>query len=190
MNYLFKTFASTLLISLFAGCVNFEPVQDTTRFYTMNGPVRDATSDSQASFTIADVQVVDYLDNSQIVRRQSNNEVAYLSGHRWAGQIEDQIRQVAVLALEMREGSGYVSTDAGIPADYQVFLSVLQFELVRDDAVSVVIEYSILDTESHQRIASGRVARSSEAQGDIGQRIEVLQSTLANTLQEAFKALK
>lgn len=190
MNDLFKITASILLISLFAGCVNFEPVADTTRFYTMNGPARDATTVTRASFTIADVQVVDYLDNSQIVRRQSSNEVTYLSGHRWAGQIEDQIRQVAVQALEMREGSGYVSTDAGIPADYQVFLSVLQFELVRDDAVSVVIEYSILDTESHQRIASGRVARSSEAQGEIGQRIEILQATLASALQEAFATLE
>ena len=83
-----------------------------------------------------------------------------------------------------------MSADAGIPADYQVFLSVLQFELVRDDSVSVVLEYSILDTESHQRIASGRVARSSEAKGDIGQRIEVLKATLVNALQEAFKSLK
>jgi uncharacterized lipoprotein YmbA len=190
MNYLFKTFASTLLISLFAGCVNFEPVPDTTRFYVMNGPASDATTVTRASFTIADVQVLDYLDNSQVVRRQSSNEVSYLSGHRWAGQVEDQIRQVAVHALEMRQGSGYVSADAGIPADYQVFLSVLQFELVRDDSVSVVLEYSILDTESHQRIASGRVARSSEAKGDIGQRIEVLKATLVNALQEAFKSLK
>ncbi len=93
-------------------------------------------------------------------------------------------------SLEQTQQEGYVSTDPGTPADHKVFLSVLQFELVGDDSVAVVIEYSILDTESHQRIASGRVARSSDAQGDVGQRIEILQDTLAKALQEAFTSLK
>jgi uncharacterized lipoprotein YmbA len=190
MNTLSKSTVGILLISLLGGCVNFEPVPDMTRFYVMNGPVRDAISTTRASFTITDVQIADYLDNSQVVRRKSSNEVTYLSGHRWAGQIEDQVRQVAVQALEQTQQEGYVSTDPGTPADHKVFLSVLQFELVGDDSVAVVIEYSILDTESHQRIASGRVARSSDAQGDVGQRIEILQDTLAKALQEAFTSLK
>ncbi len=75
MNTLSKSTVGILLISLLGGCVNFEPVPDMTRFYVMNGPVRDAISTTRASFTIADVQIADYLDNSQVVRRKSSNEV-------------------------------------------------------------------------------------------------------------------
>jgi uncharacterized lipoprotein YmbA len=132
---------------LLGGCVRSpEP-----KFYTLT-PVQDQSSGRRshpvehAVIGIGPVKLADYLDQSQIVTRTSNNQVEKAEFDRWVGSFKDNF--INVLADDL----GFLLSDqqihlypwrTSVALDYQVTLNVIRCDGRLGDAAWLETRWSI-----------------------------------------------
>jgi uncharacterized protein len=136
--------------ALFAcGCLGRSPAPS---FYTLT-PVQDqvvagrSNAARQAAIGIGPVKLADYLDESLIVTRTSDNQAIKAQFHRWAGSFKDNFTNV------LADDLGFIlSTDRvylypwrlSVPVDYQVMVDVVRCDGRLGEAAWLEARWSIL----------------------------------------------
>ncbi len=136
-------------IILFAGCLSRSPAPT---FYALT-PEQDQMTSRRSSpvqnavIGIGPVKLADYLDESEIVTRKSDNQLAKAEFHRWVGSFKNNF--VNVLADDL----GFLlATDrihlypwrVSVPIDYQIILDVVRCDGRLGDAAWLEVRWSIL----------------------------------------------
>ena len=169
MNRLYQYFiriqlAVLLMGALFAtsGCVNLDPVGDDTAFHVLGGSRETRLAEGKSRLQIRRVVLADYLQSSMLIKRAGNNELTYLSNHRWAGSLENMVADVCADALEKAHEGLFVTTvDSGQTGKW-MSVHVGRFELLADDRVAVLIEYRLGDSGTREILSEGRFERISD----------------------------
>jgi uncharacterized protein len=148
-------FSRTLMVvltgaALFAGgCLGRSPAPS---FYTLT-PVQDqvvagrSTAARQVAIGIGPVKLADYLDESLIVTRTSDNQAIKAEFHRWTGSFKDNFMNV------LADDLGFILvTDRvylypwrlSVPVDYQVLVDVVRCDGRLGEAAWLEARWSIL----------------------------------------------
>jgi len=132
----------------FGGCRSQSP-----RFYTLN-PIQEDQVISKskglaqnAVIGIGPVKLADYLDQSMLVTRTSDNEAVKAQFDRWAGSLKDNF--INVLAdnlgvLLSTERIYLYPWRVSVPIDYQVMLDIVRCDGRLGDAVWLEVRWSII----------------------------------------------
>jgi uncharacterized lipoprotein YmbA len=82
------------LLALTAGCVSVGPTADTTRFYTLQGPL-PARQDKQQGLRVGlrTVRVPGHLHSKRMAVRKGKNELVYSDAHRWAEDLDTMVQR-------------------------------------------------------------------------------------------------
>ena len=130
------------------GCRSQSP-----RFYTLNPIQEDQVISKRKSpaqsavIGIGPVKLADYLDQSMLVTRTSDNEAVKAQFDRWAGSLKDNF--INVLAdnlgvLLLTERIYLYPWRVSVPIDYQVMLDIVRCDGRLGDAVWLEVRWSII----------------------------------------------
>ncbi len=151
----------TSIVIVFCGCVR----SPAPRFYTLTSMQEDRDVSTKylpaknAVIGIGPVTVADYLDQSKIVTRTSNNQVVKAEFDRWAGPFKDNF--VNVLADDI----GFVlHTERiylypwrnSVPIDYQVTVDVVRCDGKLGDAAWLETRWSIFKWPEKKMVKTSR----------------------------------
>ncbi|MEX0326420.1 MAG: membrane integrity-associated transporter subunit PqiC [Puniceicoccaceae bacterium] len=177
--------ASIAALATLTGCINFDPIQETTTFHVLGQASRGSVDPIELRVAIRDTHLMDFLNNSQVVELSGTSEVRYLSQHRWAGALDSMISQVVASELEASVSGLYATAGDSAEADLNVDITILQFCLTDTSGVSVSMEYRIVDADTRSAVAEGRVSRSIEDAGSsTSRRVSRLESALRDAVKE------
>jgi hypothetical protein len=135
------------------------------RFYTLTSlknveiPVAVEVAERRGILAVGPVEIADYLDRPQIVRRDGATSVALLENDRWAGSLQRDLARVLIDNLGVLLGpEGYLVLpwEVTARADGRVQVSVTRLE--RTDQQTVVLEalWTLLGKERGDILATGR----------------------------------
>jgi hypothetical protein len=104
---------------------------------------------------VGPVALPEYLNRSQIVSRQGENQLQLAEFDRWAEPLGKNFTRVLVLNL-----STLLSTDRmalhpwnrSTPIDYQVIVDVARFEAGPDEKISLLARWSIVDAGKRETL--------------------------------------
>jgi uncharacterized lipoprotein YmbA len=124
-------------------------------------PTGDRVLAGLPSVLVAQTQVPDYLDRPQIVERTAANELKLIEADHWAERLSINISRVVALNL-----SAMVPADANIvaaarsslPYDYQVVLTLNNFELDQSGAALLGGRWSVTNAEGTKELAAATIS--------------------------------
>jgi uncharacterized lipoprotein YmbA len=168
-----------LSIMLLPGCVNLEPVEDNTSFYILSVK-RDAFDGNiEKRISVRSIDLVDYLKNSQIVRRAAGNQIRYLSNHRWAGDLDLMIGMVVADEIEKLKEGVYATVGESLNPDFNLDLNILNFDITETGQSEVTLEWVLVDANSRDVVNEGRTQASISSSSDIpSDQVSALESAL------------
>ncbi len=155
---------TVILVSMaifFGGCLSRSPAPS---FYALT-PMQDQVVSwkpspvKNAVIGIGPVKLADYLDESQIVTRTSDNQLAKAEFNRWVGSFKDNLTNV------LADDIGFLlSTDrvylypwrVSVPIDYQIVLDIVRCDGRLGDAAWLEARWSILAGPDKSLLKMGR----------------------------------
>ena len=191
-----------ILIVLFvlsaAGCAYQSP---SSNFYVLS-PRAQPGPPVQADLLlgVGPVNIADYLDRSQIVRRQSDVSLRLDEFNRWAGDYGKNITTVLAYDLARILGSEGVLPypwSSSINLDYQVLLDISRFDTGPDNRVILDVQWQLfrkhpdkllltkrshIETQASNDSLEAQVQAQSEALAQMG---AVIAAALRNLLDDA-----
>ncbi|MEX0323624.1 MAG: membrane integrity-associated transporter subunit PqiC [Puniceicoccaceae bacterium] len=168
-----------LPLCLFAGCVNLKPVEDTTKFYVLSVKRDGYDGEIEKRVAVRSIDLVDYLRNTQIVKRARGNEIKYLAGHRWAGDLDLMIGMVVADEIEDLRSGVYATVGDSLNPDLNLDLKVLNFDITASDSSEVTLEWVIIDAVTREILHEGRGQASvSSSSSDPSDQVAALESAL------------
>lgn len=169
------------------------------RFYTLN-PIQDqvisrrSSAGHNAVIGIGPVKMADYLDQSQIVTRTGDNQVAKAEFDRWVGPLKNNF--VNVLA----ENIGFLlPTDQiqlfpwrpDLPIDYQVTVDVARYDGRLGDMARLESRWNILQGPERKLVKTGRSSISEPVTGpDYADLVAAQSRALGRLSQEIVQGIK
>ena len=95
--------------------------------YDLTAPAPAPTPLGKARLHLRDPKVADNLDTDRILVRAAGNVYAVLPGAKWSDRLPVLLR--AKLAATLSDGAGFALVDDAAPADYNLEMTVRDFEL-------------------------------------------------------------
>jgi uncharacterized protein len=134
--------AAVALLSVLVACAppqlgnlkNIGKESDPTRFYTLTATstgTQDAAAMPYIVLGVGPVNVADYLDRSQIVVRESSNQLTLAEFDRWAGSPAKEIQRVLVANLANQLGTERIVSypwKSSVDPEMTVEMTVEKFE--------------------------------------------------------------
>jgi hypothetical protein len=159
------------------------------RFYTLaslqegkNSPAIEM-AERRGIVAVGPVEIADYLDRPQIVRRDGATSVALLEVDRWAGSLQDDLARVLVDNLAVLLGPGgylVLPWEATVHADGRVQVSVTRFEGAGQDTVVLDALWTLHGKEKGELLAAGNaVIVEPVGGGGAGGMVEAMSRALA-----------
>jgi len=188
-------FSMAILLTLFSGCGTTRP----SRFYTLN-PLQTLESAKQValpgppiSIGIAPVEIPDYLDRPQIVRRTDKSELFIDEFDRWAGSLDDDIARVLSenLSILLSQEHVLILTGGGAaPVEHRIVVKVSRFDLMPDDTALLKSQWTVFGKDG--RIILIRESNFSEhIDGvDYGARIAAMSRAIEMLSRDIAEAMK
>ena len=141
MRSLVRTLA---LAAILPGCASSPPAQ----FYTLSGtaaPGFSPAAQSEVRVVVGPATVPPSVDRPQLVLRTSENRVSIVEQARWAEPLARAIPDVIAADLGQQLGSRAVLAYPQSPEafDCQVFLEVLRFDSVLNEAATVEVAWTL-----------------------------------------------
>lgn len=133
------------MLLLLAGCLNLAPKPDPTRFYLL-APTVDSSRGGgvrvkgTATIGLREVELPNYLDQSQLVTRVGPNEVKFLETARWGEPLGAMLTRVLASDLAAAAGLDEVvfhPWSRSRAPSYELRISVQRFE---QDSQQVVLD--------------------------------------------------
>lgn len=149
----FAILLTMALILLTSGCINLDPVSDTTQFYVLQADRKPARTGSSKQVLVRNLNLADYLQNSQIAKREGPNRITYMANHRWAGSLDKMIAEVTAEELGNKYANVSASTLSTGNEDAFVDVSIQRFDFGPGNQVTVILEYTVIDAETRKTLA-------------------------------------
>ena len=142
---------AAIILVVLGGCMG---KSKPARFYTLTSISESKTTlpadnpARNAAIGIGPIKLADYLDQSRIVTRTSDNMIKQAEFDQWSGSIRDNLTNV------LAENIGYLLvTDrisiypwrSYLPIDYQVTVDIVRFDGRPGEAVALIARWSVLD---------------------------------------------
>lgn len=142
-----RSFACTCVLIVLWGCASSPPSQ----FYTLSAtatPEFGSVAQKELRIVVGPATVPESVDRPQLVLRMSENRVRLLEQARWAEPLASAIPDVIARDLSLLLNSSGVLAYPQNPEsfDFQVFLEVLRFDSVLDDAATVEVAWTVRRT--------------------------------------------
>lgn len=150
------------IIFVLAGCVNLDPVPETTRYFMLDQNLVTAEAPMDTSFDRANGEafhimrpvIPEYLNTPRIFYRTSTGEPRYTSRERWAEAMEDSLPRTLARHLAnlggMENISYYPAATANTNAT-RIQWEIIQFEGIEGRGVVIDLHYRIGD-QPRQRL--------------------------------------
>ena len=180
---------SLVLTLITTGCINLDPVSDTTQFYVLQTDRNPVHVDSSKQVLIRNLNLADYLQNSQIAKREGPNRVAYLANHRWAGSLDKMIAEVIAEELGKQYPEISASTLSTGNEDAFVDVAIHRFDFGPGSSVSVIFEYTVTDSETHKTVSHDWI-KSHKSSPNGATNIDEVVALLEEALRKGLQNLK
>ena len=177
------------------GCRSQSP-----RFYTLSPIPEDQVISKRKSpaqsavIGIGPVKLADYLDQSMLVTRTSDNEAVKAQFDRWAGSLKDNF--INVLAdnlgvLLLTERIYLYPWRVSVPIDYQVILDIVRCDGRLGDAVWLEVRWSIIGGPGKKLLKTHRSnIREPVSGADYATLVAAQSRALAKLSQEIAEAIQ
>jgi uncharacterized protein len=184
------------LVAIFlGGCRSQSP-----RFYTLNPLPAEQTISTRKSpaqnavIGIGPVKIADYLDQSMLVTRTSDNQAIKAQFDRWVGSFKDNFINVLadnIGALLATERIYLYPWRLTVPIDYQVLVDVVRCDGRLGDAASLEARWSILAGPEKKVLKTSRsVIREPVTGADYPALVAAQSRALARLSQEIAGAIQ
>jgi uncharacterized protein len=186
----------TIVVIVFCGCVR----SPAPRFYALSSiqegqdlssgrsPVKDAV------IGIGPVKLADYLNQSQIVTRTSDNQVVKAEFDRWVGPFKDNFINVLadnISSLLSIERIYLFPWRQSVPIDYQVTVEVVRCDGRLGDAAVLVARWSIFNGPERKLLKTMRSSIREAVRGtDYSDLVAAQSLALANLSREIAAAIQ
>ena len=177
------------------GCRSQSP-----RFYTLNPMPEDQvisqrkTPAQNAVIGIGPVKLADYLDQSMLVSRTSDNQAVKAEYDRWVGSFKENFINVLAddIGLLLRTERIYLYPwRMSVPIDYQVVMDVVRCDGRLGDAVWLEVRWSIVGGPEKKLLKTNRSSiREPVAGADYGALVAAQSRALAKLSQEIAEAIQ
>lgn len=129
----------SLVMVMLGGCLKFNAVADPTRYYVLSSVMGGGCTDGGRVVGLKGVDVADYLDRKQMVRKIGCNEVVVEDFHLWAESFDGMLKRVLAEDLGGYLGEGYTVLAApwsgSVKRDYEVYFRVNEFDVIENEGV-------------------------------------------------------
>jgi uncharacterized lipoprotein YmbA len=156
-HLLLRTTALSLcaLLAVLGGCLGSSPP---SRFYLLSPlPAQEApsTAASGLALGVGPVALPEYLNRTQIVTRQGENQLQLGEFDRWAEPLGKSFSRVLVLNLSTLLSTDHIALhpwNRSTPIDYQVIVDVARFEAGGGGTASLLVRWSIVDAAERRTL--------------------------------------
>jgi uncharacterized protein len=185
-----------VVVILCSGCTRSQ----SPRYYALNQIQEDQvtfkrkSSSQKMAIGIGPVKVADYLDQSRLVTRTSDNQVVKAEYERWIGSFKDDF--INVLA----DNIGYLLPTTGmylypwrqtVPVDYQVALDVIRCDGRLGEDAWLVVRWSVFGGEEKKLLKTNRSSLREPVEGaDYSDLVAAQSRALAKLSQEIAAAIQ
>lgn len=182
---------------LLGGCLGKSP---STRFYALTPMPEDQVRSinerpaRNAAVGIGPIKLADYLNQSKLVTRTSDNRMVVAGYDQWAGSFEDNFTHV------LAENIGFLLPTDRIffypwrrsgSIDYQVVLDVVRFDGELGSDVWLVARWSLLGGEDKKRLTTTRSSIREPVKGpDYAPMVAAQSRALAKLSHEIVEAIQ
>jgi uncharacterized protein len=180
---------------LLGGCRSQSP-----RFYTLSPMQEDQVIPKRKSpaqnavVGIGPVKLADYLDQSMIVTRTSDNQAVKAEFDRWVGSLKDNFINVLsdnIGFLLPTERIYLYPWRVSVPIDYQVLLDIVRCDGRLGDAVWLEVRWSILRGPEKKLLKTNRSSIREPVSGaDYAALVAAQSRALAKLSQEITEAIQ
>ncbi|MFZ0242997.1 MAG: PqiC family protein [Desulfobacterales bacterium] len=187
---------TAIALALSGGCLGKSAA---TRFYTLT-PLPDAPSSAEkvnparhAAVGIGPIKLADYLDQSELVTRTSDNRLSLAQFDQWAGSLEDNLTNVVAENI-----GGLVPTDriylypwrSADQIDYQVVLDVVRCDGQLGEAAWLVVRWNLIGRQDKRVLATSRSSIREPVEGaDFDALVAAQSRALAELSREIVAAI-
>ena len=164
------------------------PMQADQAIATRKSPARNAV------IGIGPVKLADYLDQSMLVTRTSDNQAVKAEFDRWVGSLKDNL--INVLAdnlgvLLSTERIYLFPWRVSVPIDYQVVLDVVRCDGRLGDAVWLEVRWSLVGGPEKKLLKTYRSSMREPVRGaDYGALVTAQSRAIAKLSQEIAEAIQ
>ena len=187
MKYRIPILAITCLTVLIqGGCITFEPTLDTTQFYVLNSQQQASGLPQGKSVLVRNVALADYLDNSQITRRDGPNRIVYLAQHRWAGSLKEMVTEVIADEINANHPGHTASVMERGNEERLLDVRIRRFDFQPDGEISLEMEYSVMDGKSPGTVRQERLNRSQACPdgATVGEVVSAMETVLRGAVNQ------
>jgi hypothetical protein len=170
-----------------------------SRFYTLTAEaqrqlaVSPGSAVRNAAVGIGPIQIADYLNQSKIINRSSDNRLEQAEYHQWAGSFEDNLTQVLAENLGVlvpTERIYLYPWRTSLSIDYQVALDIIRCDGRLGEAVRLVARWRLLSGEEKKVMTVKRSSIDESVRGNDYDALVAAQSrALARLSQEIAAAI-
>jgi len=187
-----------------SGCVNFSPMSDPSRFFTLMPLPRveqsrpDTDKVNSLFLGIGPIRFPAYLDRDQIVTRAGQNRFDVSENDRWAEPLEENFTRVLSQNLGMHLGGARIIRypwQTGQRPTCQIEMEVLRFEPNTRQEVELLADWALIDLSTKvplvfkkSRIARQTGTKSMEASvAALSETLGDLSREIADTVLARFR---
>jgi hypothetical protein len=146
------------------------------------------------SILVAQTQVPEYLDRPQIVERTTTNELKLVDSDQWAERLSINVSRVVALnlsAMVPADANVAVAARASLAYDYQVVLTLNNFELDQGGVAILGGRWSITNADGTKELAAASVSlREPSAQPGIGAAVQAMNDNLGAVCRDIAAEIK
>jgi uncharacterized lipoprotein YmbA len=188
---------TAIAVILLSGCLG---KSQSTRFYALTPMPEDrvvSTSDGPAknsAIGIGPIKLADYLDQSKLVTRASDNRLVQAEFDQWAGSFKDNLINVLAenIGFMLPTNRIYVYPwRTTVPIDYQIMMDVVRFDGELGQNALLVARWSLLGGSDRELLEGGRASIREPVKGSGYSDLVAAQSrALTRLSQEIVDAIK
>lgn len=146
------------------------------------------------SILVAQTQVPDYLDRPQIIERTTTNELKLVDADQWAERLSINVSRVVAQNLTTMvpaDANVAVPARASLPYDFQVVVTLNNFELDQSGAAILGGRWSVTNAEGTKELAAATVSlRQPAARPGIAAAVEAMNANLGAVCSDIAAEIK
>lgn len=192
----FSSFLFGVLLIMFSGCASSRP----SRFYTLDtmksaqNVQKKVDTEQQVAIGVGPVEIPDYLDRSQIVTRNSGNELQIAEFDRWAGSLREDIARTLTENLSVllsQDNASVVTSRWGSTFNFRIVVNILRFDVMPDGNLVLKAQWIVVGADDRKSLVVRTSGLSEAIQGsDYSAKITAMSRALEMLSRDIADAIK
>lgn len=152
-------FLSLFAVYLLTGCASTSE----THLYVLNAMSPSSQTSSSETpkrlIGLGPVTVPALLERKQLIIRTGDNSIKSNEFHQWAAPLKESITETLAQNLSILLPNNIVKSypwTAYGEMDFHVIIDIVRFETTADQTAELVLNWSVMDDESHRLISHGQ----------------------------------